>query len=177
MGIRLNKATTNLNIGLQTAVEFLKSHHIGELKDDANPNTKITDEQYNALVKYFSVDKKVKAKADTLFDNISNNNQESKGGKAKKKKKKRSSTPVEISIETKLKWAEQRKNRRSLTPNKTFTRSDNPVTAQRKDVRTLKEINRIHDIDEALWCLMKRCGVLHGLRLSITEAMIGMYRT
>ena len=152
MGIRLNKATTNLNIGLQTAVEFLKSHHIGELKDDANPNTKITDEQYNALVKYFSVDKKVKTKADTLFDNISNNNQESKGGKAKKKKKKRSSTPVEISIETKLKWAEQRKNRRSLTPNKTFTRSDNPVTAQRKDVRTLKEINRIHDIDEALWC-------------------------
>ena len=86
MGIRLNKATTNLNIGLQTAVEFLKSHHIGELKDDANPNTKITDEQYNALVKYFSVDKKVKTKADTLFDNISNNNQESKGGKAKKKK-------------------------------------------------------------------------------------------
>ena len=152
MGIRLNKATTNLNIGLQTAVEFLKSHHIGELKDDANPNTKITDEQYNALVKYFSVDKKVKAKANTLFDNVSNNNQESKGGKAKKKKKKRSSTPVEISIETKLKWAEQRKNRRSLKPNKTFTRSDSPVTAQRKDVRTLKEINRIHDIDEALWC-------------------------
>jgi hypothetical protein len=152
MGIRLNKATTNLNIGLQTAVEFLKSHHIGELKEDAGPNTKITDEQYDALVKYFSVDKKVKAKAATLFDKVSNNNQESKGGKAKKKKKKRSSTPVEISIETKLKWAEQRKNRRSLKPNKTFTRSDSPVTAQRKDVRTLKEINRIHDIDEALWC-------------------------
>ena len=152
MGIRLNKVTNQLNIGIHTIVEFLKKHHVGEIKDDANPNTKITDEQYNALVKYFSVDKKVKAKANTLFDNVSNNNQESKGGKAKKKKKKRSSTPVEISIETKLKWAEQRKNRRSLKPNKTFTRSDSPVTAQRKDVRTLKEINRIHDIDEALWC-------------------------
>ena len=152
MGIRLNKVTNQLNIGIHTIVEFLKNHHIGEIKDDANPNTKITDEQYNVLVKYFSVDKKVKAKADTLFDKVANNNQESKGGKAKKKKKKRSSTPVEISIETKLKWAEQRKNRRSLKPNQTFTRSDSPVTAQRKDVRTLKEINRIHDIDEALWC-------------------------
>ena len=152
MGIRLNKVTNQLNIGIHTIVEFLKNHHIGEIKDDANPNTKITDEQYNVLVKYFSVDKKVKAKADTLFDKISNNNQESKGGKAKKKKKRKSSTPVEISIETKLKWAEQRKNRRSLRPNQTFARSDNPVTAQRKDVRTLKEINRIHDIDEALWC-------------------------
>ena len=152
MGVRLNKVTNQLNIGIRTIVEFLKNNHVGEIKDDANPNTKITDEQYNALVKYFSVDKKVKAKANTLFDNVSNNNQESKGGKAKKKKKKRSSTPVEISIETKLKWAEQRKNRRSLKPNKTFTRSDSPVTAQRKDVRTLKEINRIHDIDEALWC-------------------------
>ena len=40
----------------------------------------------------------------------------------------------------------------SLKPNKTFTRSESPVTAQRKDVRALKEINRIHDIDEALWC-------------------------
>ena len=96
MGIRLNKATTNLNIGLQTAVEFLKSHHIGELKDDANPNTKITDEQYNALVKYFSVDKKVKTKADTLFDNISNNNQESKGGKAKKRKRKGVRRPLKL---------------------------------------------------------------------------------
>ena len=151
MGIRLNKATTNLNIGLQTAVEFLKYHHIGELKDDAGPNTKITDEQYDALVKHFSGDKNVKAKAETLFDKVSTNNQEGKGEKKKKKKKRKSSTPVEISIETKLKWAEKRKNRRSLNPNKTFTRDDSPVTAQRKDVRALKEINRINDIDEALW--------------------------
>ena len=152
MGIRLNKVTNQLNIGIHTIVEFLKNHHIGEIKDDANPNTKITDEQYDMLVKYFSIDKKVKDKVDTLFDKVAKNNQESKGGKAKKKKKKRSSTPVEISIETKLKWAEQRKNRRSLKPNKTFTRSDSPVSAQRKNIRDLKEINRIHDIDEALWC-------------------------
>lgn len=38
MGIRLNKVITELNIGLQTAVEYLKLHHIGEVKADANPN-------------------------------------------------------------------------------------------------------------------------------------------
>jgi hypothetical protein len=73
-----------------------------------------------------------------LFDKVSTNNQEGKGEKKKKKKKRKSSTPVEISIETKLKWAEKRKNRRSLNPNKTFTRDDSPVTAQRKDVRDIK---------------------------------------
>ena len=51
MGVRLNKVTNQLNIGIRTIVEFLKNNHVGEIKDDANPNTKITDEQYNALVK------------------------------------------------------------------------------------------------------------------------------
>ena len=56
MGIRLNKVLTELNIGLQTAVDFLKTKtSLGEIKDDANVNTKITDEQYDALVKEFKV--------------------------------------------------------------------------------------------------------------------------
>ena len=71
----------------------------------------------------------------------------------KKKKKARSSKPIELSIETKLKWAEQRMNRRSLRPNKTFTKEDSPNIVQRKDVRALKEISRIMDVDEALSCL------------------------
>lgn len=48
MGIRLNIVMSELNIGLETAVEFLKNHYIVEIKSDANPNTKITDDQYNA---------------------------------------------------------------------------------------------------------------------------------
>ena len=68
MGVRLNKVLTELNIGLQTAVDFLKTKKsLGEIKDDANVNTKISDEQYEALVKEFKGDKDVKAQAGMIF--------------------------------------------------------------------------------------------------------------
>ena len=68
MAIRLNKVLTELKIGLQTAVEFLKNEkNLGEIKDDANMNTKITDEQYRALVQKFKGDKDVKSEAEKIF--------------------------------------------------------------------------------------------------------------
>ena len=68
MGVRLNKVLSELNIGLQTAVDFLKKKsELGDIKDDATPNTKISDEQYNALVDQFSSDKAVKSQAEKLF--------------------------------------------------------------------------------------------------------------
>ena len=68
MGVRLNKVLTELNIGLQTAVDFLKNNKdLGEIRDDANVNTKITDEQYQALVDKFKGDKAVKTQADMMF--------------------------------------------------------------------------------------------------------------
>jgi len=68
MGIRLNKVLTELNIGLQTAVDFLKGKKgPGDDRDDITPNSKISDEQYDALVKEFSGDKAVKTQADMLF--------------------------------------------------------------------------------------------------------------
>ena len=68
MGVRLNKVLSELNIGLQTAVDFLKKKSaLGEVKDDATPNTKISDEQYKALVNEFSTDKAVKTQAEQLF--------------------------------------------------------------------------------------------------------------
>ena len=68
MGVRLNKVLSELNIGFETAVEFLKKKtELGEIKDDATPNTKISDGQYEALVNEFSTDKAVKNKAEQLF--------------------------------------------------------------------------------------------------------------
>ena len=68
MGIRLNKVLTELNIGLQTAVDFLRNKKsLGEIRDDATSNTKISDEQYEALVSEFSGDKAVKTQAANLF--------------------------------------------------------------------------------------------------------------
>lgn len=68
MGIRLNKVLKELNIGLQTAVDYLKNKkNLGEIKEDANFNTKISDEQYNALVSEFKGDKDIKNQAEKIF--------------------------------------------------------------------------------------------------------------
>ena len=68
MGVRLNKVLSELNIGLQTAVDFLKKKSsLGEIKDDATPNTKINDSQYEALVGEFKSDKAIKKQAEMIF--------------------------------------------------------------------------------------------------------------
>ncbi len=88
MGIRLNKVLTELNIGLQTAVDFLKNKKsVGEIRDDVTTNTKITDEQYEALVHEFSSDKAVKTQADKLFP---------------KKKEKKPEQPVKTKTEEEI---------------------------------------------------------------------------
>ena len=85
MSIRLNKVLTELNIGLQTAVEFLKNKKsLGEIKDDANVNTKISDEQYQALVSAFKGDKDIKNEAEKIF-----------AKKTKEKKAEKKSTKAE----------------------------------------------------------------------------------
>ena len=55
MSIRLNKALSELNIGLQTAVEFLeKRSELGEVKQELS--FKLNDQQSNALVEAFKQD-------------------------------------------------------------------------------------------------------------------------
>ena len=66
MSIRLNKALRELNIGLQTAVEFLeKRSDLGEVK--AEPSFKLSDAQYAALVGAFQQDKEVRSQAEKLL--------------------------------------------------------------------------------------------------------------
>ncbi|MBQ5606088.1 MAG: translation initiation factor IF-2 [Prevotella sp.] len=66
MSIRLSKAIRELNIGRQTAVEFLvKRGDLGEVKDDLN--FKLSDTQYNALVEAFKSDKEVRNQAEKLL--------------------------------------------------------------------------------------------------------------
>ena len=66
MSIRLNKAIRELNIGLQTAVEFLeKRQELGEVKGD--PNFKLSDDQFKALEKEFKTDQAVKNDAAKIF--------------------------------------------------------------------------------------------------------------
>jgi len=64
MSIRLSKATKECNVGLQTAVEFL--HKKGFTEVEANPNNKITEEQYELLLKEFTSDKGLRTEVTQL---------------------------------------------------------------------------------------------------------------
>ena len=57
MPIRLIKASINLNVGINTLVEFLQKHGSNI---EANPNTKIEDSQYDLLIAEFGKDKNIK---------------------------------------------------------------------------------------------------------------------
>ena len=64
MGIRLNKVTKECNVGLQTAVEFLQKKGFTDI--EANPNTKITEEQYEMLVAAFKTDQGLRKDAELI---------------------------------------------------------------------------------------------------------------
>ena len=67
MTIRLNKVTRDLNVGITTVVEFLQKKGYAI---EANPNTKLTDEQYDLLVKEFSTDKDLKLKTERCIQDL-----------------------------------------------------------------------------------------------------------
>ncbi len=69
MMIRLNKVTRDLNVGIATVVDFLQKQGYAI---EANPNAKITDEQYAALVKEFSKDKDLKIESEKIFQERQN---------------------------------------------------------------------------------------------------------
>ncbi len=61
MSIRLIKVSKDLNVGINSLVEFLQKKGFAV---EANPNTKIDDEQYDLLVNEFGKDKKIKLASD-----------------------------------------------------------------------------------------------------------------
>lgn len=66
MSIRLNIAIRELNIGLQTAVEFLKKRaDLGEVRADLS--FKLSDDQHKALVEAFQTDKEARSQAEKLL--------------------------------------------------------------------------------------------------------------
>ena len=95
MSIRLNKAIKELNIGLQTAVEFLaKRPELGEVKPE--PTCKISEEQYEALSNAFAKDKEVRTQAEKLFQKKPKDQKEKKEQKEEKSaEKKEKSAPKE----------------------------------------------------------------------------------
>ena len=126
MGIRLNKVLTELNIGLQTAVDFLKKKSsLGEIREDATTNTKISDAQYSALMEEFSTDKAVKTQADKLFPK-------------KPKEKKPEAGPVKTKTEEEMLQRQQFKPLGKIDLNSLNKPKPAPVEAPVKPVATPK---------------------------------------
>lgn len=71
MSIRLNKVITMLNIGVDTIYNFLRGKPELGLAENLTLNSKITDEQYNALKEKYQRDGAIKEKADNIFSKIS----------------------------------------------------------------------------------------------------------
>ncbi len=65
MSIRLSKVTKECNVGLQTVVDFLQKKGFPGV--EPNPNTKITEEQHELLLKQFSPDKGLRSEATKLI--------------------------------------------------------------------------------------------------------------
>ena len=81
---RLSKVTKELNVGLQTCIDFLqkKGHTV-----ENSLNAKINDEQYELLVIQFSQDKDVRLKAEQAQRERMNSKMEAKAAVAEEPKK------------------------------------------------------------------------------------------
>ena len=97
MSIRLNKVTKEFNIGLQTAVEFLQKKGFTEV--EANPNFKITEEQYAQLQSEFSSDKGLRNEATQLLQQHTHQAKERKEPKQKPVEEKKEKVVVEKKTE------------------------------------------------------------------------------
>lgn len=62
MAIKISKAAKDLNVGIPTLVEFLQKKN--QDVEENNLNMRLTDEQYDMLVKEFKTDKDLKSKSD-----------------------------------------------------------------------------------------------------------------
>ena len=92
MNIRLNKVIRELNVGIDTIVDYLRENGF---EVNATPNEKINDEQYDLLKKKFGADKDLRKEADKLFSGH-------QAGKAKNAKEKKAPAQKAQVIKTEI---------------------------------------------------------------------------
>lgn len=89
MNIRLNKVIRELNVGIDTIVDFLREKGF---EVNATPNEKISGEQYDLLKKKFGADRELRTEADKLLQ----------GTKVKSSKEKKPAAPKPQAIKTEI---------------------------------------------------------------------------
>ena len=109
MSIRLSKAIKECNVGLQTAVDFLNKK--GSTEVEANLNTKISDEQYELLLKEFKPDSVLKDAANLMLQQQKEEKErkEKEKAEAKAKAKAEAAAKAKAEEEAKAKAEEEAK--------------------------------------------------------------------
>lgn len=94
MPIKISKAVKDLNIGMQTARDFLKKN---EIEVDDNINARISDEAYNLLIQKFKPAMQQKKAAEQII----HDRKEEKAAQAAEKKRREAeeSKTVEVAIQ------------------------------------------------------------------------------
>ena len=112
MSIRLSKAIKECNVGLQTAVDFLNKKGTSEV--EANLNTKISDEQYELLLKEFKPDSVLKDAANHMLQQQKEEKErkEKEKAEAKAKAKAEAEAKAKAEEEAKAKAEEEAKARK-----------------------------------------------------------------
>ena len=122
MSIRLNKIIKELNIGLQTAVDFLsKKPELGEVKNELA--FKLNDAQHEALMAAFKTDKEVRSQAEKIF-------------KKPEKEKKPKQTPAQKEAEKAVTPGEALLNRQAKPLGKINLDNINGKQAQKETPKT-----------------------------------------
>ena len=111
MSIRLSKAIKECNVGLQTAVDFLNKK--GSTEVEANLNTKISDEQYELLLKEFKPDSVLKDAANLMLQQQKEEKErkEKEKAEAKAKAKAEADAKAKAEADTKAKAEEEAKKK------------------------------------------------------------------
>ena len=66
MRTKISKVAKDLNVGINTAVEFLRKHNV-EIEENPGPNTRIDDDAVALLTKEFSKDQQTKSASDSFI--------------------------------------------------------------------------------------------------------------
>ncbi|MDO5571265.1 MAG: translation initiation factor IF-2 [Bacteroidales bacterium] len=132
MSIRLSKVAKDFNVGIQTLVESLQKKGVSI---DSNPNTKISDEQYNLLVKEFSKDKNLKIESDRISQERHNKDK----NKASLSIEGYESEPAKDSDKTKVAPAQPQEKEEDAT-------QEIKIEIEKEQMPRIKEVGRI-DLD------------------------------
>ncbi|MCM1372809.1 MAG: translation initiation factor IF-2 [Bacteroides sp.] len=100
MSIRLSKAIKECNVGLQTAVDYLNSK--GNAEVNADLNTKISDEQYQLLLKEFKPDSVLKDAANLMLQQQKEEKERKEKEKAAAKAKAKAEAEAKAEAKAKL---------------------------------------------------------------------------